>query len=235
MLAPYHFVDDKGIPLPELTPWVVGLGLAAAVAVILDRVADHYEADLSAIDLQASEDTAENAVRDLNTFIDEARAISAHAPADRVIPLQTLRRFLTMCAAKSIGPGTRATYYTLTYALDGSRILGDPEHTCEYGRTDKPERPWIEAENPSHEIWRIMEGADEAPETRNYGDIIDGLDWERKPYRTFLSVPVKFRDVQFGLLSVNCSKDGAIVGSQRAAILAMARTMALTLAMSSQP
>lgn len=236
VLAIFHrsvFVDDKGVPLAGWTPVVVTLGVGAAVAVVLDRVADAYDARISALEFQGAEDTAENAVRDLNTFLGQALATSAHSPEDRVAHLDTLRQILVMCAAKSIGPGTRATYYTLSYATDGSRILGDPEHQCEVGRSDKPERPWIESDNPSHEIWKIMDGPDEEPQVRHVTEVIDGLNWSKKPYDTFVSVPVKFKDQQFGLLSVNCSKDGSIAASQRAAILAMARTMALTLALSS--
>lgn len=226
------FVDEDGKPLPWSTPLVVSFGIAAAIAVVLDRVADSYDARVSSLEFQGAEDTAENAVRDLNTFLGQALATSAYAPDERETHLKTLRQILVMCAAKSIGPGTRATYYTLSRDAQGNRTLGEPEHQCELGRSDKPDRPWIEAENPSHEIWKIMDGPDEEPKVRHHTEKIDGLNWERKQYDTFVSVPVKFKDQQFGLLSVNCSKDGAIAASQRAAILAMARTMALTLALS---
>lgn len=227
------FVDAEGKPLPGWTPLVVVLGIAAALAVALDRVADAYDARESELELAGAEDTAENAVRDLNTFLERAMATSEHSPETRASHLDTLRQILVMCAAKSIGPGTRATYYTLSLADDGSRILGDPKHQCEYGRTDKPSRPWVEAENPSHEIWKIMDGPDEEPKVRHSYEVIDGLDWSKKQYDTFVSVPVKFEKNLYGLLSVNSSEDGSIAASQRAAILAMARTMALTMAMSS--
>jgi GAF domain-containing protein len=235
ILIPRIFVDAENAPVPETGPWVVAAGIIVAVAVVLDKIADLYEKRASQESLRGSEDTAANAASDLNTFLVEAIEVSFDQGAAMRKGTKTLGRMLTMTAAKSVGPGSRATFYTLTHDDAGLRTLGSPEHTTEYGRYDKPKRPFVEAEDPTHPIWRIMDGPDEEPEVVSAPDEVYGINWSDKKYKTFLSVPVKANDVQFGLLSVNNSTVGSIGESQRAIILSMARTMALVLALQQGP
>ena len=235
VVVPRIFVLADGSPDTSWTPLQIGLGVAAALCISLDKIADIFDKKRSKILLRGSEDAAENAVSDLNTLLSEALNISFLEGASRDRQLETLRRILTMCAAKAIGPGSRASYYPLRRDASGQRILGKPVHTCEYGRHDKPSRPFVEAEDPDHPVWSIMDAPDEEPEVRSHGDEVYGLDWSRKKYVTFLSIPVKIDDVQFGFLSVNCSNHGAIGGAQRATVIAMARTMAIVLGMVEGP
>jgi len=233
---PRIFVDPKSkSPESWTTSWIVIAGIAVAVAVVLDKIADAYDARAAKESLRGSEDSAANAASDLNTFLVEALEVTFLEGAALKKSTETLGRLLTMTAAKSIGPGSRATYYTLTRDDAGMRTLGSPVHTTEYGRSDKPKRPFEESADPSHPIWRIMDGPDEEPEVTSAPDEVYGLDWSSKKYKTFLSVPVKANDVQFGMLSVNNSTVGSIGESQRAVILAMARAMALVVAMQHGP
>lgn len=252
VLAPRFFLRADGTMKPGWTPVVVVAGIAAVLALVLDKVADKYDSfvetaratavqaevaeaqRLAELTLSGSEDTAENAVADLNTFIAEALNVSFLEGSSRSEHLQTLRRILVMCAAKAIGPGSRATYYTLNGDL-GSRELGDPQHQTEYGRSDRPDRPFLEKEDPDHTIWLLLERSDEEAKVHSSGDAVYGLDWEKVRYVTFISIPVKVGSVVFGLLSVNCSNAGAIQGVQRATLLAMARSFALALAFATGP
>jgi len=235
LVVPRLWLLKDGTADPAGTPWVIVLGIAAAVAVTMDRIADAYDKRVAGIVLRGSQDTAENAVSDLNILLADAIEVSFFEGTSREKAIQTLARLLTLCAAKSIGPGSRASYYSLSADESGSRTLGAPVHATEYGRHDKPKRPFIEVDDPGHPIWRIMDGADESPEVMNATDAVYGVTWEEKEYVTFVSVPVKANEVQFGLLSVNCSNEGAIGGAQRATILAMARSMALVLAFTNGP
>lgn len=103
------------------------------------------------------------------------------------------------------------------------------------GRYDKPPRPFIERETPQLSIWQELDEPDETREVISAPQVVEGLDWSRKKYTTYYSVPVKARNIVFGYLSVNNSVDGAIGGAQRATILAMARVFALAMALCSKP
>jgi hypothetical protein len=233
---PHHFVMKKtGAPLPDTAGWVIACGVAIAVSVILDKIADEQDKREAAASLRGSEDSAANAASDLNMFLVEAIEVAFVEGAALKKSTKALMRFLTVAAAKSIGQGSRATYYTLTYDHDKKRILGSPVHATEYGRSDKPKTPFVESKDLNHPIWRIMDGPDEEPEVVSAPTEVYELDWDTKKYKTFLSVPVKANDVQFGMLSVNNSTIGAIGESQRAIVLAMARSVALVLALQHGP
>ena len=226
---PQWFLLKNGRTDPAWAPLSVAAGIVIAVAVVLDRIADAYEKRIAAGTLTGSEESAENTVTDLNTFISEALEVTFLEGNARMKHIKALRRILVLCAAKCVGPGSRATYYTLRVLPDKTRILGAPQHHCEYGRYDKPSRPFIETEDTDHSVWQIMDGPDQEPRVHSEGEEIYGLDWTRKKYKTFISVPVKAGEVQFGFLSVNNARVGAIGGPQQATILAMARIFALVL------
>lgn len=223
-------VAPLALTQPEWAPLRVVAGSVAALAVLGDRVADAYDKKLSEITFRESERSAEKAVEDLSVFISEAIEATFLSGRAREEALKALRRTLVRQAAGSIGDGSRATYYTLSRETGGSRTLGRPIHHNEHGRSDKPKRPFVEAEDPSHEIWQIMNNADDEPEVRSYPETAYGVNWAKKKYKTFYTVPVKANMVEFGLLSVNNERVGAIGGAQRAVILAMARTFAMVIA-----
>ncbi|WP_105035028.1 hypothetical protein [Cryobacterium aureum] len=61
--------------------------------------------------------------------------------------------------------------------------------------------------------------ADEEAEVKSDPEVVYGVEWSMKKYKTIYSVPVKANMVQLGFLSVNNAKVGAIGGPQRAAVL----------------
>lgn len=204
-------------------------GIVAACAIIADKLADKYDQTVSALTFRESERSAEKAIDDLNVVLSEAIEVMFLQGVRRDEAARSLRRIVARQAASAVGPGTRATYYTLRREKGGSRVLDDAVHGT-VGRYDKPDRPFVERDDTNHTIWGLLDRADEEPEIKEADDKVYGLDWSKKKYKTFYSVPVKANAVQLGLLSVNNSAAGAIGGPQRAVILAMARTMALVVA-----
>ena len=211
--------------------------IAIALALALDKIADRYQKRQASLDvddmraqLRAAEDTAAAAVGNLTALLGAAiRAATKRGEAHTTL-VEELAETLTQQAAKSIGYGTRATYYSLSFDDCGHRILGSPVHAVEFPRQDKPRRAFSEHDQPDLSIWRMMDGADEEPDVRHSPESIDDLDWLSKKYSTFYSIPVKSLKTQFGMLSVNNTTDGSIGMTQRFVILAMARAFALVLA-----
>lgn len=215
--------------------WIrITAGVLAALAIVADRVGDRYEQVVATLTFRESERAAEQAVDDLNVVLSEAIEAMFLEGASRRDALKALRRTVAHQAARAVGDGSRATYYTLRRESGGKRILDQALHGA-VGRYDKPDRPFIENDDPDHEIWRLMDRADEEPEVKSRPDAVYGVDWDKKKYDTFYTVPVKAASVQLGLLSVNNSKAGAIGGAQRAVILVMARLMALVVAAQKGP
>ncbi|WIE81741.1 hypothetical protein [Curtobacterium sp. MCPF17_021] len=244
-LLPKIFVDDDGVPRGWTTPVVIVSICSAAAAVALDRIGDDFDKraarrktdaelqeakDAAMLEYTGSVATAERSVSELNIFMLEAIEVMFLEASSRSTEILALRRHLARSAANSIGPNTRATYYTLLSRIPGNRVLGDPKHGATVGRRDKPERPWRESENAHHDIWRLLDQPDEHPDVHNYPDVVSDLVWENVRYDTFLTVPVKAHGVVFGVLSVNNAAAGSIGEVQRSVIVAMARAMALVLA-----
>jgi hypothetical protein len=219
----------------EWTGLRITAGVLAALAIAADRIADTFEKKQSTLVFRESERSAEKAVDDVNILLSEAIEATFLEGSARVEAIKALRRELARRAASCIGEMSRASYYPLRREPGGSRVLDRPLHATEHGRFDKPDRPFIESEDPDHDVWTILDRADEEPEIRSSPDEVGGVDWEKKKYKTFYSVPVKANMVQFGFLSVNNANIGSIGGPQRAAILAMARTMALVIAWQKGP
>jgi hypothetical protein len=222
-------VVATGVQSPAWAPWLVAFGIAAAVAVFVDKIADAYDGLQSDLEFAGSESAAEASVSSLNAFLAEAIEVSFLDGDVRENAMISLRRHLVTFACKSIGPGTRASYYTLDPHEAGIRVLGQVEHAVE-GRRDKPDRPFEELKSPKHDVWSILSGADERPDVQNNPDRVRDLNWDEKPYDCFVSIPVKARGVQFGLLSVNNATKQSIGEAQRAVLISMARAMAMAYA-----
>lgn len=234
LVAVNFVVDDEGNRTVGATWTIVTAGILSALLALLDKLADAYDQKLAEKELAFSEDLAEAKVSDLNSFLDACGQTSTRrAGAVRRDYADSLRQYLVIAAGKSLD-GSRASYYTLSYDEDGYRILGDPKHHME-GRSDQSQRPFLEREDPDLTIWTLLDRADTEPQIVEYPDNPDWLDWNKVIYRAYYSVPVKHGDQVFGMLSVNTLDVGSISGSQRAAILAMARAYALTLCLLDPP
>lgn len=224
VIGPIYLVDPGWA-------WLrITAGSVAALAILADRVADYFDKKTAELTFRESERSAEKSVGALNVFLSEALEAMFLENVARTEAIKTLRRTIARTAAACVGDGSRASYYPLRRETGGTRILDRPFHATEYGRFDKPDRPFLESEDPDHEVWTVLDRADEEPEVRSDDEEVHGVDWSKKKYRTFYSVPVKANMVQLGFLSVNNSKVGAIGGPQRATVLAMARALALVMA-----
>lgn len=207
------------------------VGVFAVLAVVGDKVADAWEARASSRTIAEGERAAEKSTLDLNVVLNEAirtLSLTAQRQADAV---EALRRIIVQQAAHAVGPGTRATSYNLIREPSGQRVLKEAEHGT-LGRRDKPNKPFYERLDPDLDIWRMLDREDDEPDVHSYPEVIPGLDWSKKKYKTFFSVPVKAGNVQLGMLSVNNTEVGAIGGPQRAVIIAMAKALALATAAS---
>jgi len=202
--------DEAGKPAELALPTSIALGALRAIIVLVDKFADRFERltkeavqrhseDRSDDILRASEEFARNSVSDLNTVLETSHEIAFLEGAARSTQIRNLRKILVMSAAKSVGPGSRATYYTLSGSA-GTRVLGEPIHAVEYGRDDRPDRPFLENEDPHLIVWETLERSDTEPPVYREGDELPGMDWRRKAYGSFVSVPVKAKGLVFGLL-----------------------------------
>src|SRR5207253_2106863 len=97
-------------------------GIAAAAAIVADKVADHYDKVIATRTFRESEQSAEKAVDDLNVVLSEAIEVMALSGSGRNAAEAALRRTLARQAASAIGDGSRATYYSLRRDQNGLRI-----------------------------------------------------------------------------------------------------------------
>lgn len=215
--------------------WI--LGSVAVILVFLDKLADSVEAADSrgkeeSLEvrarrlLRASEESARNGVSDLNTMVEAAHEVAFLEGAARNTQMAALRKAMVEAAMKAVGPGSRATYYSLE-GLAPSRRLVNPIHAVGYGRDDRPYRPFLEKEDAHLSLWQTLERSDTECRVESDDDEVVGLDWSRKSYKTFVNIPVRSRSIVFGMLSVNSAHREAIGQPQRATLIAMARTLAL--------
>lgn len=62
---------------------------------------------------------------------------------------------------------SRATEWVLD--TSGQRILGSYLHATGGGRRDKPRRPFVKAEDPDLDIWRVIDTPDEEADIKVLG------------------------------------------------------------------
>lgn len=219
--------DDAAIQVG--TGWIWAVGAYILVVNASDRLADAFDSKTADDSESALEDLATCQVSDLNSFIEQCCHVATLNGKSRQDHLDVLRKFLVIAASTTLGPGTRASYYRLEYAEDGSRNLVDPVHNLQLGRNDQSDRGFYESQEPDNSIWNMLDRADTEPQIVEHPENPDKIDWEKVAYKTYYSVPVKYHSNTFGFLSVNCKELGSISESQRQAILGMARAYALTL------
>ncbi|MEV7757893.1 hypothetical protein AB0O16_07285 [Microbacterium sp. NPDC089180] len=216
----------------------IGLGALIAITVLIDKIADliekreksRNEEDVqSRADrlLRASEEAARNSVSDLNALLETAHELAFLAGASRANQMTAVRKESVRSAAHALGPGARATYYTLEGA-PGRRRLDHPVHAVSYGRDDRPDRPFVETDFPELNIWGALTRSDTEAQVFREPEHVPGLDWERKPYATFINIPVKAGPLVFGMLSANSAHPESVGEPQRAVLIGIARALALT-------
>ena len=185
-------------------------------------------------ELERLGDTYLQSVNELNTLLESVLRLPFLKGSSKNQHIETIRHDVVRAVAYAVGPGTRATYYTLAHDPNGRRLVR-PKHCLTIGRSDRPEREWIESENHDHDIWRIMDRSDSEPPIVRHPESAAGLEWEKVAYRCFVSIPVRAQTAAFGLLSVNAADEGAIRETERAVFLTAARILALVEAMAIGP
>lgn len=229
--------QTDGTPYPSVVTLIIVAASVAATCIVGDKVADRWESRTTARELQRRDDNESLALlqaaesyqqssNELNSLLETALRLPFLKPAIRKEQMETLRHAVVRAVAYAVGPGTRATYYALGFDSEGRRLV-DPKHCLTIGRSDRPEREWVESENPGHEIWALLNRSDSEPQIVRFGEDAAGLEWDRVAYKCFVSIPVRAKTVTFGLLSVNAADVGAIQETERAVFLTAARILAL--------
>lgn len=212
--------------------WVL-FGILAAFAVVLDRVADWYDTKENEWEEEAERSAVNNALTALLGLLDNTREIAFLEGAARTAEINSFRSQLAQSAA--IAPtasGIRASCYQLTYDAEGWRELHTPKSR---GRADEASTEFFEQKDPDHPIWTMMSARDSDCTIYEAPDEQPRVDWSSKPYKTFVSVPIKADGVVFGMLSVNAPQVGDLSEVDRLTVIAMARVTATTLAMNEGP
>jgi hypothetical protein len=181
-------------------------------------------------DARKAQENYHKSISSLLSLAHRGADMALETPGQRKPLLQNLSTVLvTATVGLSSAPDSRATYYTLSFTGKG-RVLSDP---VSEGRVEQAVTIWEESKNREHPVWGIMDGADvNAPIVRSSDPDKSGwVDWDKKKYKSFISVPVKAHGVQFGMLSLNAPKSEDITETDRMAVLVAARIMAATLSL----
>lgn len=235
-LLPRYAVDDRGKMFDSALLVVTVLGIAAAAAAALDKVADKHSKNLDALAAIGEQTAGGRAVGAIAVLMEEIHDGSFVSNAIRRDRWTTLRASLAATAAAiPTAENVRATYYPLTRDANEWRELKNPKSRGRGNRQDQADSEFFEAVDPDHPIWKIMDARDTACEIVSQPDENCGVNWSEKPYKTFISVPVKADKVQFGLLSVNAPVVGDLTELDRLSLIALARTMAAILAFERGP
>lgn len=229
---PRYAVDDHGKMFEWALLVVTVLGIAAAAAAALDKIADKHSKNLDALEALGEQTAGGRAVGAIVVLMEEIHDGAFVSSAMRRDRWTTLRTSLAAAAAAiPTAENVRATYYPLARDANDWRELKDPKSRGRGNRQDQADSEFFEAEDPKHPIWKIMDARDTACEIISEPDKNCGVDWSKKPYKTFISVPVKAGKVQFGLLSVNAPVVGDLTELDRLSLIALARTMGAILAL----
>jgi hypothetical protein len=225
----YWLANEKMTPAAVFVTTAVGI--LAALSVATDKFADHHSTKIANLVVLAEESAGHRVVAAINSVLDNIHDAAFTGGAARDAKLETLRiQVATAAALLPVAKGVRATYYPLTRE-EGFRIFQDPKS---YGRHDEATTIFSEKKEPEHLIWKMMDARDSACEIHSYPEEC-GIDWPNKPYKTFISVPVKAGKVLFGMLSINATNPGDLTELDRVATVSLARIMGAVLALQRGP
>lgn len=202
----------------------------AAADKIADWQAKKDSAATLAEEARKAQQTYRQSISSLLLIANRGADIAHETPGKRKTQLRDLRTVLvTATHGLSNAAQTRATYYTMSITEQG-RVLGEP---VSHGRVEESTTIWEESKDRNHSVWGIMDGEDvNAPIVRSTDEERkDWADWDKKKYKSFISVPVKAHGVQFGLLSLNAPNSEDLTETDRMAVLVAARIMATTLSL----
>ena len=224
------------IPQEAFMAWplvLLVLGAIAGVSVVLDALADRHQKNVDKLQAVSEVKSVGKAMSSLIVLLGEIIEIGfqrGKVRKDRIGQLQTA--LAAAVAAAPIAENVRATYYPLTIDSSGARSLANP---VSGGRLDDVTTVWEESDIPEHMIWNTLDSSDLHTEIAESPEEKFGVDWAAKPYDTFVSVPVKARDVTFGMISLNAPRVGDIGELERLTVITAARMMSAVLALEHGP
>ncbi|MCV7142883.1 hypothetical protein [Mycolicibacterium fortuitum] len=220
-------LDSEGHITHRASILLVTLGVIAAVAVILDKVADHHSGKIDVITTAGQEKAGVRAIHRISSLLEEVHQLRFVGQEAAPTLVEVLRRgsLAMVASAPIVGQGVRASYYRLSEDADGYRSL---VHVKSFGRQDEALTRFSEREDPNREIWDCMDQPDTECKIRSEPEAVQGLDWASRRYKTFVTVPIKAANkVSFGMLTMNASEVGDLTELDRVCAIAMARVLAM--------
>ncbi|WP_131806799.1 hypothetical protein [Mycobacteroides abscessus] len=219
-------LDSEG----RITHWasvtVVTLGIGAAIAVILDKVADSHASHLDSLKAAGQEQAGVRAVIRVSSLLEEIHKLKFETTAKASGYVDAMR-YASVAALSSapVAEGVRASYYRLNEDSDGSREL---VHLKSFGRSDDAITKFVEKDDPNHEIWARIAELDTQSKIRSAPEPVQGVQWDSRPYKTFVTVPIKAANkVTFGMLTMNALEAGDLTELDRVCAIAVARVLAM--------
>jgi hypothetical protein len=227
VVIPRTAVDSAGRVFNWATWLLVGLGVTAAIAVVLDKVADHHSGKLDAIETAGQERAGVRAINRIVSLLEEVHELTFLPPESAAVRVAAFPAVVAMAAGSApvvVGDSVRASYYPLEEDSDRMRSMTEPKS---WGRGDEPITNFVERDDPNHAIWRTLAARDTECRIYTKPEPVQGLNWDERPYATFLTVPVKAANkVTFGMLTVNALNRGDLTELDRVCAIALARVAA---------
>lgn len=231
VVIPRTAVDPAGRVFGWASWLLVGLGVTAAVAVVLDKVADRHSGKLDAIETAGQERAGVRAINRIVSLLEEVHELTFLPPGAAAVRVAAFPAAVAMAAGSApvvVGDSVRASYYPLEVAPDGMRSMTNPRS---WGRSDEPITSFVERDDPDHAIWGTLAARDTECRIYTAPEPVQGLNWDERPYDTFLTVPVKAANrVTFGMLTVNALNRGDLTELDRVCAIALARVAATAVA-----
>lgn len=227
-VIPRTALDHQGRVFGWANDLTIGLATAAAVAVLLDKLADRHSAKLDAIEAVGQEQAGARAINRIISLLDEVHEMTYLPRNNAAIWAKGFHTVgpSTMASAPVVGDTVvRATYYPLETDGDGYRSMTNPKSR---GRGDESSTTFVERNDPNHSIWTVLAQRDTECRIRSFPEQVEGLDWAQRPYKTFVTVPVKAANkVTFGMLTANALNKGDLTELDRVTAIAIARIIAV--------
>lgn len=222
---PIFLTSDKQLTEGSLILLTIA-GVLAAFAVVMDKIADRHSTTLETLKILSESAAGLRVLAAVNEVLDTVHDGAFLEGKARSAQWVTLRAQLAGAAAQvPLAADVRATYYPLDF--DGPfRCLLTPKSR---GRTDEANTEFRERNDPDNPIWDLLDGRDTESPIRNSPEEC-GVDWSKKKYRTFISVPIKAQEVTFGMVSINAIQSNDFDELDRVALISLARIMASVLA-----
>ncbi|BBZ20873.1 hypothetical protein MGAD_52080 [Mycolicibacterium gadium] len=199
--------------------------ILAAVSAAIDKFADRHAKKLEARSTEAERKAGARAVIRLMAFLDYMEKVSRSTPGAARQQMPAVRLAAAELASQiPSAPDVRASFYPLTKDASGNYQMTEP---VSRGRPEDATTEFRAADHPTHSIWRELTTPAKNCEIRDARTPVPDLDWGSKPYKTFVTVPVRVGNAVFGMLTANALKVGDLTELDRVSLIVAARMLAL--------